>query len=378
LRAAELSEKQDLVEFFKTFLYFFQYPGGHIKPHETAYMIEQGIHFKPAQYILSLLEYAERTEGSRIGINKAELTHCVFNDLRCTRDNEGVALTWQRIKSNRQSGQTYDWTGDVIRYAGDILDYMGLANLVTTHGNGLYYINWLERDTVYAFIQSDEWFADYDQMIKTRQPNLQLINEAQNQWYDYVNRPVGDHEFETDVLAFISNNEAEYEELKKISQSLLAQHLEEEILETKEIGDWGENLVHGHECERVKLGGRPDIIHLIKVIPTQFAVGYDILSVELDERKRHIEVKTTVSSKPIHFNKFHLTTNEWNSARSYQDRYFVYRLYLSKHERKLYILQNPERLYKDDKLQMTPRNGADIVFNPDDCGQFEELLSWQM
>ena len=76
-----------------------------------------------------------------------------------------------------------------------------------------------------------------------------------------------------------------------------------DMLTTKDIGDIGENLVHGHECMRLKLGGREDLIHLIKRIPTQFAVGYDISSVELDERKRFIEVKTTISSKPLHFNR---------------------------------------------------------------------------
>ncbi len=69
------------------------------------------------------------------------------------------------------------------------------------------------------------------------------------------------------------------------------------MLTTKDIGDIGESLVHGHECMRMKLGGREDLIHLIKRIPTQFAVGYDISSVELNECKRYIEVKTTISSK---------------------------------------------------------------------------------
>ena len=79
--------------------------------------------------------------------------------------------------------------------------------------------------------------------------------------------------------------------------------------------------MHGHECMRIKLGGREDLLHLIKRIPTQFAVGYDISSVELDERKRYIEVKTTISSKPLHFNRIHLTKNEWNTASSTHDRY---------------------------------------------------------
>lgn len=148
-------------------------------------------------------------------------------------------------------------------------------------------------------------------------------------------------------------------------------------LTTKDIGDIGESLVHGHECMRIKLGGRDDLIHFIKRIPTQFAVGYDISSVELDERKRYIEVKTTISSKPLHFNRVHLTKNEWNTASSTNDRYYVYRLMLSKNERKLFLLQDPVRLYKQDLINMIPSDGAEITFDPTKVGVFEELLTWK-
>jgi hypothetical protein len=137
----------------------------------------------------------------------------------------------------------------------------------------------------------------------------------------------------------------------------------------------GESLTHSHECQRIKIGGRADLIHLIKRIPTQYAVGYDIQSVELDERKRYIEVKTTISSRPLQFNKIHLTPNEWNTATTMKDRYFVYRLLLSKHERKLFIIQDPVGLYKRDVIQMIPRDGADISFG-NNAGIEEELLSW--
>ena len=128
---------------------------------------------------------------------------------------------------------------------------------------------------------------------------------------------------------------------------------------------------------RVKIGGREDLIHLIKRIPTQFAVGYDISSVELDERKRYIEVKTTISSKPLHFNRIHMTKNEWNTASSTHDRYYVYRLLLSKNERKLFLLQDPVGLYKNDQIEMIPSDGADITFDPTKVGTFEELLTWK-
>lgn len=72
----------------------------------------------------------------------------------------------------------------------------------------------------------------------------------------------------------------------------------------------------------------------------------------------------------------HLTPNEWNTASSTKDRYFVYRLMISKQERKLFIIQDPVTLYKNDIIGMVPKDGADIVFNTNTAGTFEELLSW--
>lgn len=100
-RAIELAEKEDLVEAFKVFLYSFQYPGAHIKPHEVLKQIEAGIHFKPVQYILKVFQAAEQETGKRIGLSKEEVCHCIFNDLRCTTGLETPLDTWHRIKQNR-------------------------------------------------------------------------------------------------------------------------------------------------------------------------------------------------------------------------------------------------------------------------------------
>ena len=67
-RAKELAENGDLVGTFKYFLYNFQYPGAHIKPHKVGEQIEAGIKFKPAQYLLKLLRFAERIEVNGISI----------------------------------------------------------------------------------------------------------------------------------------------------------------------------------------------------------------------------------------------------------------------------------------------------------------------
>lgn len=391
-RAIELAEHQDLVECFKIFLYNFQYPGAHIKPKNVLEQVEAGVHFKPAQYILRLLRYANKDGGNSAGITKFEVCHCIFNDLRVTRDNEGVEKTWERILKNRKHGMEYDQTGDVVRYAGDIIDYMEIANLLKTYDSRTYYLNTLEEEAITKFCESTEWFAEYDNMIEQRSGTMEAVKECISGWFSYVNRDIQDTDFATDILAYIASDEEELKVLKdnissdkdaKLSDFINRENeLERRIamyydgLTTKDIGDIGESLVHGHECMRIKNGGREDLIHLIKRIPTQFAVGYDISSVELDERKRYIEVKTTISSKPLHFNRIHLTKNEWNTASSTHDRYYVYRLLLSKKERKLFLLQDPVGLYKKDLINMIPSDGADITFDPQVVGKFEELLTW--
>lgn len=392
-RALELSERGDLVESFKVFLYNFQYPGAHIKPKNVLEQIEAGIHFKPAQYILQLLRYANKGGGNSTGITKYEACHCIFNDLRVTRDQEGVEKTWARIMENRSKKMSYDQTGDVIRYAGDIIDYLEIANLLKTYDSRTYYLNTLEEETIVKFCESTEWFAEYDNMIECRAGEMESVKDCSPGWFRYVNRDMGDTDFSTDILAFIASDEEELKALKEVqapdnritsddfikTESEMDRRIAAyyESFTTKDIGDIGESLVHGHECMRVKMGGREDLLHLIKRIPTQFAVGYDISSVELDERKRYIEVKTTISSKPLHFNKIHLTKNEWNTASSTHDRYFVYRLQLSKTERRLFLLQDPVGLYKKDMIDMVPGDGADITFDPSKVGEFEELLTWK-
>lgn len=391
-RALELASNQDLVGSFKIFLYNFQYPGAHIKPQYVLDQIETGIHFKPAQYILQLLKCANKTGGNSVGITKFEACHCIFNDLRVTRDNEGVDHTWERIKKNRNNRVEYDQTGDVIRYAGDIIDYMEIANLLKTYDGRMYYLNTLEEETIIKFCESTEWFSGYDAMIKTRVGDLESVKDCEQDWFEYVNRNIKDTDFSTDILAYIASDEEELKALREGTaqegQSPLWEHVKRqedfeqriedyiETLTTKDIGDIGEGLIYGHECMRVTMGGREDLIHLIRKIPNQYAVGYDISSVELNDKKRFIEVKTTVSSKPLHFNRIHLTKNEWNTADSTRNRYYIYRLQISKRERKLFLLQDPVGLYKKDLIDMIPNDGADITFDPSKVGKFEELLTW--
>lgn len=359
-----LADTGDLVQFFKYYLYKFQYPGGHVKANYAKELIDLGIKFKPAQYILRVLHEADSYLGKPLGISKAEATHCIFNDLRVTRDNRDVKEVIDLIKNNRELKLDYDSTGDVIRYAGDILDYMVLANLLKVSHN-YYYLNRIENESILAFINSNEYFNGYDDYYNTSfEPSK--LKKIETDWFEYVNTGLNNELFRTDISQYITvsdeEQESEYRTMvkDKISEVLASAN-------TKEIGDLGETLVIGHEKVRVKEGGREDLLHLIIKIPTAYAVGYDVQSVELDARKRYIEVKTTISNKPIAFYTFHLTPNEWDTASSLNDRYFVYRLMISKNSLTLYILQNPVQMYKNNQISLTIRNGAEISFKADSC-----------
>ena len=74
-----------------------------------------------------------------------------FNDLRVTRDGRPTIDTWKLIRENIQKDLKYDWTGDVVRYAGDILDYMVQANLLVKRPNNKYYINQVESIAIRRF-----------------------------------------------------------------------------------------------------------------------------------------------------------------------------------------------------------------------------------
>jgi hypothetical protein len=80
---------------------------------------------------------------------------------------------------------------------------------------------------------------------------------------------------------------------------------------------------------------------LINKIPTPLGVGYDLQSIEIEKKKRYIEVKTTKSRKAINNNRFKLTPNEWDTAETLGDSYFIYRLVINEEEKNIFIIQNP-------------------------------------
>lgn len=368
--AIELANNQDLIKFFKVFSYKFQYPNGSLKSHYIKEIVEHSIKFRPGPYIVKLLSHAENATDRRCGISKAEVAHCIFNDLRVTRDGRSVEETWDLIAKNKEDHDLrYDLNGDNIRYAGDILDYLEHAQILNRKMNNLYYLNHNEDLAIQRFLQAEDFFEGYNSL--SRDNILAEIKQLENEWITYFNDEISKEYFETDVLALYSDSsEEEYNDLKEHLKKVLEDGEEPEI----RIGDFGEGLVVNHEKLYLTQNGRKDLMHLVKLIPSHFAVGYDVSSRDLQATNKLIEVKTTASQSPLTFTRFHLTPNEWSAAESFGDKYYVYRLLVSPKNIKLHILKDPVGLYKSNNLKIAIRDGVDITFDPRVCGEELPLL----
>ena len=379
-RMAEiLSSKQDLIEFFRFFCFKFQYPGGHLKPNRSLELIQLGVKFNPARYLLRLMLQGNKENSGKFGLSKEEATHCVFNDLRVTRDNRDPAATLKLIMDNRIKKTEYDCSGDVVRYAGDILDYMELANLVMLRPNGKYYAKTYEVEVISSFVESTAYFPLYEELYTKSDITVSNINDTQEKWFDYVNENLNEDLFASDILSIIGDGSESEEQTDSsfivgILKAISKKQKENSQIKTKEIGDAGESIAIQHEKIRLTKLEREDLAKKVVKLPENLSAGYDINSFEgIAEIKRCIEVKATISKNKVNIMRFHMTPNEWGAAETFKEAYYIYRLMISSEGVSLFIINDPVGQYKMDNMAMTPRNGVDITYS-EKSGYIEGVL----
>ena len=206
------------------------------------------------------------------------------------------------------------------------------------------------------------------------------VAKTQDFWFTHVNKQLNSSIFEADVASIVGEmgeNAGMAEQsgfilelLKKIQKNTQR----EEKVKTKEIGDVGESMVIEHEKNRLPNLGRQDVLHMIQKIPEKFAVGYDITSFDgVNDLRRLIEVKTSISKGKLSSTNFHMTPSEWSAANSHRSIYYIYRLMISSQAVSLFLIQDPVGRYKDDSLGMVIRDGADIKYSTN-SGNWEKLL----
>ena len=389
-----LHEKQDLTQFLRLFLMSFQFPGGHMKPQDTRDIIYLNIRFKPAQFIIKvLLEgnklLAKNDSDKEMSISAEEATYCIFNDIRVTSGSVSPKTVAQTILNNRKKKLKYynrkdkniqslrgepRSKGDVTRYAGDILDYMEIANLLNVR-YGYYSLKENQSQAISAFNTDKTFFKGYEDFYGRNNYETSDLSDVEPLWFDYVNKSMKPDLFKSDIRSILTPDE----EIDVVFDDRIKDVFTSDTKTTKDIGNIGEALVCGHEKMRLKIKGYDNFIRLIQIVDSpSYHPGFDIDSFEADGTEDHcyIEVKTTISKKKIQMYGFHMSPNEWRVAGTIKEHYCVYRLMLSEHDKTLFILRNPVALYKTDMIDAEPRDGMEISFTED---QFKptELLVWR-
>ena len=378
--AIRLAKDNDLISFFRHFLLTFQYPGGHVKPHEAANMIRHGVRFHPASFFIDVLLAGQEMKktGSTFGISPAEATDLILYDLAVTAKHEiSPASIANTVISNRNSKVEYDRTGDRVRYAKDILDYMIIADLLTYRPvTDTYSLN---PKTISAAVSLRNEAAMFDGYLHLygRNPTAAEVKECNFEWIEFVNKERSIESFGAniaDILTFTSDSSSEEVDL------LFVEGIKKALEgNANDIGRVGEVLAIEHEQNRLRALGRPDLATKVQKIPERFAVGYDLQSYEGQAEESgdtplYVEVKTTRSkSKNVHM-AFKMTKNEWAVCKANATAYCIYRILISSDGTSLFTIRNPFQHYVDGNLDMTiGGDGAEVSFS-ETCGDWVELL----
>jgi hypothetical protein len=370
-----LAQNEDLIEFFRYFLLSFQYPGAHIKPNRVREQVEAGVHFHPGKFIVDLFFEGQKIVGQdkQFNVKSQELTALVFNDLRVTATGELTAKEIaQTVLSNRKQKIQYDSTGDVIRYAQDILDYMVLADILDKRPNtGGYYMRASGVKAAVRISQQAPVFHGYDAFFGLRNVENTDYAAVEEEWFDFVNEDRVNDTFAGDIFDEVS---------PEINSSELIEGLKKALDgDAQDIGQAGESIAITHEYIRLSECDRVDLASKVKKIPDYLGVGYDLQSFEgvvspdFGDLQRYIEVKTTRSKNKVLENSFVMTANEWNAARTNGDSYYVYRIMISEGKLRMFVIRDPYEEDRKGTLTMTPRNGAEVTFT-EDAGVWEPLL----
>lgn len=390
-----LHANQDLTQFLRLFLFSFQFPGGHMKPQDLKKIIYNEIRFKPAKTIIQVLRagnliLSNENSDKEMSLSAEEATYCIFNDTRVTSGRITPETIAKTILQNRKDKIKYynpkdskimsltgkaRTKGDITRYAGDILDYMEIANLLKKH-NGYFSLKGNEYAALEIFANDTTWFDGYERFYGNNEIKTSELTGIEPFWFEYVNDAMQPDLFKTDIRTILN----ETQEIDVVFDDRIKNVVTSSDKTTKDIGNLGEAIVCSHEKMRLKINGYEDFVKLVQIVdsPT-YHPGFDIDSYEADgtEDHRYIEVKTTISKQKIQMYGFHMSPNEWRVAGTIKEHYCVYRLMLSEHDKILFVLRDPVRLYKNDKIEADFYNdGMEVTFSTE---HFEptKLLTWK-
>jgi len=119
------------------------------------------------------------------------------------------------------------------------------------------------------------------------------------------------------------------------------------------LGKRGEEIVLKYEKNFLENNGREDLARKVNwVSTTDDSLGYDILSYDLDGKKKYIEVKATTSSYTTKI-QFYISNNQFEIAKNLENYHFYIVFKAKEKNPEIWQLKNPMQ-FLNNGLILTP------------------------
>ena len=191
--------------------------------------INNGIRFKPAQFIIRVLLagnklLAEQGIEKEMSVSDEEATYCILNDLQVTTGKRPPEEVAEIILCNRKNKLCYynrndsrifnskgrpRTKGDVVRYAGDIMDYMEIASMLERRLDGYFILKPDSLPDITAFVQDTSYFGGYESYYGVENLTPAMLAPVEDDWFVYVNSLLDPEKFKTAIRALVSTSELE-------------------------------------------------------------------------------------------------------------------------------------------------------------------------
>ncbi len=348
-RTLKLLDDSDQPAFFKDLCAKYQFPSGMNKADSIIEQISKGIKINQLSFLLKVLLDCHRKKRS---LTKKEIGYYILNseDVLSGRATSTEVIT--QISDDRTAkierevsadGKGYSYSHQHIN---EQLNLLYVANVITFDHSHVY-LNKKEM----AYIENIARKHDTPPFFDFYSYDLSLSEDRKRatfEWGEYFGLL---SDLETEVLA------TSVDALQNID---LPESQTSQGVDTVALGNEGEEYVYQVERSRVEKVF-PRLVNKIKKLGKVKGLGFDIQSVwgegENAEFAKYIEVKSTkrVTTPSNDFcDTVNLTRNEWMAAQQHQDNYFIYRVYFSQNETKLFIIKNPYRQNEENYLLARP------------------------
>ncbi len=367
-RIDALAKSADSAQFFRSFCYFFQWPGGFNKEHVTASHLTNRIRFRPTKFILRMLLERTIPKADRY-LTAAETAWFIFNDLRVTAGGEAPKTCWHRILNFRRSGASLSSKGDMIRYARDFLHYMVMANLLV-ESKKEFRVNRPESDAVDFIINSGDFFDGYAKCVSSSGiVNMLCVRDTNNAWIDYFSnnkdfkelrsRPedvldLKDEEIPVEFVDVTGTLGAATQRAagKPKRGKIATRSVRRKPDRYDQIGATGEQIVYNFERKTLIEADRRDLADMVEDVSDNESLGYDIRSFTADGRDKFIEVKSTETFGG-RTARFVWSANEVRTAEELDESYSIYRVAMARTKGvRIMEIRNPAKLRDEGKIDL--------------------------